>query len=64
MRPRLEILALRYYVEDMAKPPIQKEPSKIYKWVRRLGFWGFMFFLIKGLLWLIVPALIAYLSVT
>ena len=28
-------------------------------WIKRLGFWGFMFFLVKGLLWLIVPALIA-----
>jgi hypothetical protein len=29
------------------------------KWIKRLGFWGFMFFLVKGLLWLIVPALVA-----
>ena len=29
-------------------------------WIKRLGFWGFMFFLVKGLLWLIVPAVIAY----
>jgi len=29
-------------------------------WIKRLGFWGFMFFLVKGLLWLIIPALIAY----
>jgi hypothetical protein len=28
--------------------------------VKRLGFWGFMFFLVKGLLWLIIPAVIAY----
>lgn len=29
-------------------------------WVRRLGFLGFMFFFIKGLLWLAVPgALVA-----
>jgi hypothetical protein len=27
---------------------------------KRFGFIGFMFFLIKGLLWLIVPAVIAY----
>ena len=25
--------------------------------VRRLGFAGFMFFFVKGLLWLIVPAI-------
>ena len=29
-------------------------------WIKRLGFWGFIFFLVKGLLWLIIPALIAY----
>ena len=29
-------------------------------WIKRLGFWGFTFFLVKGLLWLIIPAVIAY----
>jgi len=28
-------------------------------WIKRLGFWGFLFFLVKGLLWLVVPALIS-----
>jgi hypothetical protein len=28
-------------------------------WIRRLGAAGFFFFLAKGLLWLLVPALIA-----
>lgn len=32
---------------------------KAIKWIKRLGFWGFLFFLVKGLLWLLVPALIA-----
>jgi len=31
-------------------------------WIKRLGFWGFLFFLVKGLLWLIVPALAIYLA--
>lgn len=26
--------------------------DKIKKWAKRLGFWGFLFFLIKGLVWL------------
>ncbi|ATL48657.1 alanyl-tRNA synthetase [Chitinophaga caeni] len=26
--------------------------QKIIKWVKRLGFWGFIFFLVKGLVWL------------
>lgn len=33
---------------------------KVPTWIKRLGFWGFMFFLVKGLLWLLVPALIAF----
>jgi hypothetical protein len=32
----------------------------VSKWIKRLGFWGFMFFLVKGLLWLLIPALIAF----
>jgi hypothetical protein len=37
-------------VSDMNKAAI---------WIKRLGFWGFLFFLVKGLLWLLIPALIA-----
>ncbi len=28
-------------------------------WAKRLGVWAFLFFFFKGLLWLIVPAVIA-----
>jgi len=35
---------------------------KVGTWIKRLGFWGFLFFLVKGLLWLIVPALLVYLA--
>lgn len=35
------------------------DKSKFKIWVKRLGFWGFMFFLVKGLLWLLVPAVLA-----
>jgi len=31
-------------------------------WIKKLGFVGFLFFLVKGLLWLLVPALIAFLA--
>ncbi|MDR6560128.1 MULTISPECIES: hypothetical protein [unclassified Arcicella] len=35
-------------------------PKKDFRaWLKRLGWAGFFFFLIKGLLWLIVPYLIA-----
>lgn len=29
-------------------------------WMKRVGFYGFMFFLIKGLLWLLVPVVLYY----
>jgi hypothetical protein len=28
--------------------------EKIKLWVKRVGFWGFMFFLVKGLVWLAI----------
>jgi len=34
----------------------------LIKWAKRVGFWGFLFFLLKGLLWLLVPAVIAILA--
>lgn len=40
--------------------PKKNCPAKT--WVKRLGAAGFAFFLVKGLLWLIVPALVAYFS--
>ena len=36
--------------------------AKITRWMKRLGFWGVMFFLVKGLLWLIIPAVLAVLA--
>lgn len=38
----------------------EAEPGRIKKLILKFGFWGFMFFFIKGLLWLIIPALVAY----
>ena len=40
-----------------------KRKCPAVKWVKRFGVAGFLFFLIKGLLWLIIPALIAYFSI-
>lgn len=31
-------------------------------WIRRLGLAGFLFFLLKGLAWLALPAAVAYFS--
>jgi hypothetical protein len=33
--------------------------EKFSNWFKKLGWLGFFFFLIKGLLWLIIPYLIA-----
>jgi hypothetical protein len=38
--------------------------STVLKWVKRSGSLGFLFFLVKGLLWLIIPALVAYCSLS
>jgi hypothetical protein len=35
---------------------------EVKAWIKRLGFWGFMFFLLKGLLWLTIPTLLAILA--
>jgi len=43
----------------MNRMPEQKEKF-IAKMIKRFGVAGFLFFLIKGLLWLIIPALAAY----
>jgi hypothetical protein len=40
----------------------QTAASPVRAWIKRFGVAGFLFFLIKGLLWLIIPALIAYFS--
>jgi hypothetical protein len=37
-----------------------KQTNLFARWIKRFGVAGFLFFLIKGLLWLIVPALIGY----
>ena len=42
----------------------REEPqnSSAARWSRRVGVGAFLFFLVKGLLWLIVPALLTYLA--
>jgi len=38
---------------------MEKRTSKLTIWIKKIGIYGFLFFLIKGLLWIIVPYLIA-----
>lgn len=39
----------------------EKKDSKkdiVLKWIKRVGIWGFLFFLVKGLIWLAVAYII------
>jgi hypothetical protein len=38
----------------------ERQDSSAARWTKRVGVGAFLFFLVKGLLWLIVPAVIAY----
>ena len=44
---------------DVPAPPADT-PRAAARWGRRLGIAAFLFFLIKGLAWLVVPAAITY----
>jgi hypothetical protein len=49
----------RYFINIMQEQP-SKTKYPAARWLKRFGLAGFLFFFFKGLLWLIVPALIAY----
>lgn len=42
--------------EENVRP--ETKPKNLKKWIKKFGIAGFLFFFIKGLLWLIVPFLI------
>ncbi|MEO9052075.1 MAG: alanyl-tRNA synthetase [Ginsengibacter sp.] len=33
---------------------VEKNKKTFITWIKRIGFWGFLFFLLKGLVWLAV----------
>lgn len=45
---------------DEVPPPSEDTPKAAARWGKRLGIAAFLFFLIKGLAWLVVPAAITY----
>lgn len=47
-------------LDSMEEFPRRTSPTA--KWTKRVGLVAFLFFLIKGLLWLVIPAIIAYFS--
>ena len=38
----------------------QLTEMKLKSWFKTVGYWGLLFFAVKGLLWLTIPALIAF----
>ncbi|MEJ7559486.1 MAG: alanyl-tRNA synthetase [Pedobacter sp.] len=36
----------------METKPATNRKANILKWLRKMGIWGFLFFLVKGLIWL------------
>ncbi|MHA4895558.1 alanyl-tRNA synthetase [Pedobacter sp. PWIIR3] len=36
----------------MQETPNTDRKAGLLKWLKRIGIWGFLFFLVKGLLWL------------
>lgn len=54
--------------QDAASTPAPEAPARscpahpIARWIARFGVFGFLFFFVKGMLWLTVPALIAWLG--
>ena len=58
--PRWRLLL--HFNEPIAASYRTDRHMKVANWIKRLGFWGFLFFLVKGLLWLTVPAMLAILA--
>ena len=44
---------------DMGELEVTRSKPGLQQVLRKLGVWGFVFFLVKGLLWLAIPAAIA-----
>ena len=53
---------LSQFAEAAMPEPQCPLPPTPRRWLARLGLAGFLFFLIKGLLWLIVPAVVVALA--
>lgn len=39
---------------NMTSEPTSEKNTRLRKWLKKVGFWGFLFFLAKGLVWLAV----------
>jgi hypothetical protein len=43
-----------YFYSIMDEEKKDSKKDIFLKWIRRMGVWGFLFFLVKGLIWLAV----------
>lgn len=41
-------------LQTMETKSASEKKAAIQKWLKRVGIWGFLFFLIKGLVWLAI----------
>jgi hypothetical protein len=56
-----ESLSVPMKMPQAEKSAPHNTPRKLHcPWLKRLGWFGFLFFLVKGILWLTVPALLVY----
>jgi len=53
-----------YFLLSMPETERPNEPKGFAKWIKRFGVAGFLFFFIKGLLWLIVPAVLIWFGIS
>jgi hypothetical protein len=56
--PRASAPAAQSPEASSGPPAAESSGSRTARWGKRIGTIGFLFFLVKGLLWLLIPALI------
>lgn len=47
-----QLKKISYFYRVMNQDQKDTKKDMFIKWIRRIGIWGFLFFLIKGLIWL------------
>src|SRR5262249_15890744 len=62
IRKKIKCISIRAFVIDRFRSRLRVSDMKTPIWIKRLGIWGFLFFLVKALLWLLVPPRAVYLA--
>lgn len=47
-----QLKKISYFYRVMNQDKKDTKKDIFIKWIRRIGIWGFLFFLVKGLIWL------------